>query len=62
MQEVTSSRPIKQLVVSAVSKEVRLPENEVTLSAFTVPAEQPGMQFFFQGFYPFQNMPHHLWT
>lgn len=42
VQEVTSSKPIKQLVVSAVSKEVRLPENEVTLSAFTVPAEQPG--------------------
>ena len=32
--------PMKQLVVSAVSKEVRLPENEVSLSAFTVPAEQ----------------------
>ena len=31
---------MKQLLVSAVSKEVRLPENEVTLSAFTVPAEQ----------------------
>ncbi|XP_033227932.1 dyslexia-associated protein KIAA0319-like protein isoform X2 [Belonocnema kinseyi] len=31
--------PMKQLLVSAVSKEVRLPENEVTLSAFTVPAE-----------------------
>lgn len=32
--------PIKRLLVSAVSKEVRLPENEVTLSAYTVPAEQ----------------------
>lgn len=32
--------PIKQLLVSAVSKEVRLPENAVTLSAFTVPAER----------------------
>ncbi|XP_011314056.1 dyslexia-associated protein KIAA0319 isoform X2 [Fopius arisanus] len=32
--------PLKQLIVSAVSKEVRLPENAVTLSAFTVPAEQ----------------------
>ncbi|XP_076160775.1 dyslexia-associated protein KIAA0319 isoform X2 [Ptiloglossa arizonensis] len=31
--------PMKQLLVSAVSKEVRLPENEVTLSAYTVPAE-----------------------
>jgi hypothetical protein len=48
MQEVASSKPIKQLVVSAVSKEVRLPENEVTLSAFTVPAEQPGMQLFWR--------------
>lgn len=33
---------MKQLVVSAISKEVRLPENEVSLSAYTVPAEQPG--------------------
>ncbi|XP_054007146.1 dyslexia-associated protein KIAA0319 isoform X1 [Hylaeus anthracinus] len=32
--------PMKRLLVSAVSKEVRLPENEVTLSAYTVPAEQ----------------------
>lgn len=32
--------PVKRLLVSAVSKEVRLPENEVTLSAYTVPAEQ----------------------
>ncbi|CAD1471833.1 unnamed protein product [Heterotrigona itama] len=31
--------PVKRLLVSAVSKEVRLPENEVTLSAYTV-AEQ----------------------
>ncbi|XP_063984178.1 dyslexia-associated protein KIAA0319 isoform X2 [Diachasmimorpha longicaudata] len=31
--------PLKQLIVSAVSKEVRLPDNSVTLSAFTVPAE-----------------------
>jgi hypothetical protein len=31
---------MKQLLVSAVSKEVRLPENEVTLSAYTVP-ERP---------------------
>ncbi|XP_015434553.1 PREDICTED: dyslexia-associated protein KIAA0319 isoform X2 [Dufourea novaeangliae] len=31
---------MKRLLVSAVSKEVRLPENEVTLSAYTVPAEQ----------------------
>lgn len=32
--------PMKRLLVSAVSKEVRLPDNEVTLSAYTVPAEQ----------------------
>ncbi|XP_015600421.1 dyslexia-associated protein KIAA0319-like protein [Cephus cinctus] len=32
--------PVKQLLVSAVSKQVRLPENEVTLSAYTVPGEQ----------------------
>lgn len=37
----TSVKPtLKQLLVSAVSKEVRLPENEVTLSAYTIPAEQ----------------------
>lgn len=37
----TSTKPtLKQLLVSAVSKEVRLPENEVTLSAYTIPAEQ----------------------
>ncbi|XP_015173738.1 PREDICTED: dyslexia-associated protein KIAA0319 [Polistes dominula] len=37
----TSAKPIlKELLVSAVSKEVRLPENEVTLSAYTMPAEQ----------------------
>jgi hypothetical protein len=45
LQEVTSSKPLKQLVVSVVSKEVRLPENEVTLSAYTVPAPQPGEQY-----------------
>ena len=32
--------PLKQLFVKTVSKEVRLPENEVTLSAFTVPSEE----------------------
>ncbi|XP_011500564.1 PREDICTED: dyslexia-associated protein KIAA0319 [Ceratosolen solmsi marchali] len=31
--------PVKQIFVKTVSKEVRLPENGVTLSAFTVPAE-----------------------
>ncbi|XP_066597643.1 dyslexia-associated protein KIAA0319-like protein [Prorops nasuta] len=37
----TSSKPtLKQLTVSALSKEVRLPENEATLSAYPVPAEQ----------------------
>nr|CAD7608531.1 unnamed protein product [Timema genevievae] len=43
--EVSSVRPLKQLVVSAISKEVRLPENAVTLSAYTVPAEQPGEHY-----------------
>lgn len=33
--------PIKQIFVKTVSKEVRLPENEVTLSAFTIPADDP---------------------
>ncbi|XP_008209692.1 dyslexia-associated protein KIAA0319 isoform X1 [Nasonia vitripennis] len=32
--------PVKQLFVKTMSKEVRLPENEVTLSAFTVPSEE----------------------
>lgn len=31
---------VKQIFVKTVSKEVRLPENEVTLSAFTVPSEE----------------------
>ncbi|XP_049856046.1 dyslexia-associated protein KIAA0319-like protein isoform X1 [Schistocerca gregaria] len=43
--EVSSSKPLKQLVVSVISKEVRLPENEVTLSAYTVPAEQTGEHY-----------------
>ncbi|KAK6629603.1 hypothetical protein RUM43_003420 [Polyplax serrata] len=45
--EQTSSKPIKPLVVSVVSKVVRLPENEVTLSAYTVPSEQKGQHFTF---------------
>lgn len=40
--ETSSQVPVKSLVVSVVSKQVRLPENEATLSAYTVPAEQPG--------------------
>lgn len=36
---------VKQLLVSAVSKEVRLPENEVTLSAYTVPAERDNQHY-----------------
>lgn len=36
---------MKQLLVSAVSKEVRLPENEVTLSAYTVPAERGNQHY-----------------
>lgn len=43
--EESSKNPVKQLVVSALSKEVRLPENEATLSAYTVPAEQPGEHY-----------------
>ncbi|KAL0116040.1 hypothetical protein PUN28_011119 [Cardiocondyla obscurior] len=42
----TSIKPtMKQLLVSAVSKEVRLPENEVTLSAYTVPAERGNQRY-----------------
>lgn len=42
----TSMKPtVKQLLVSAVSKEVRLPENEVTLSAYTVPAERGNQHY-----------------
>lgn len=37
----TSSEPnIKKLTVSAISKEVRLPENEVTLFSYTIPDEK----------------------
>lgn len=32
--------PVKQIYVKTGSKEVRLPENEVTLSALTVPSEE----------------------
>ncbi|XP_012263450.2 dyslexia-associated protein KIAA0319-like protein [Athalia rosae] len=40
-QSSTSVKPpLKQLLVKAVSKEVRLPENEVTLSAYTVATDQ----------------------
>lgn len=31
---------VKPIFVKTVSKEVRMPENEVTLSAFTVPADE----------------------
>lgn len=43
--ETSSQVPVKSLVVSVVSKQVRLPENEATLSAYTVPAEQPGEKY-----------------
>lgn len=46
--EQTSSKPIKPLVVSVISKTVRLPENEVTLSAYTVPSEQKGLSSTFR--------------
>lgn len=47
MKEIsTSIKPtMKQLVVSAISKEVRLPENEATLSAYTVPAERGNQHY-----------------
>lgn len=37
--------PLKQLVVSTISKEVRLPENEATLSAYTIPAEPDNQHY-----------------
>lgn len=41
--EQTSTKPLKPLVVSVLNKTVQLPEDEVTLSAYTVPAaEQNG--------------------
>uniref|UniRef100_A0A0A9XPA1 PKD/Chitinase domain-containing protein n=8 Tax=Lygus hesperus TaxID=30085 RepID=A0A0A9XPA1_LYGHE len=41
--EVSSPSPPKRIMVNVISKTVRLPENEVKLSAFTVPAEMPGL-------------------
>jgi len=43
--ESESPKPpeIKHLVVSVLSKTLRLPENEATLSAYTVPADDTGM-------------------
>lgn len=43
--ESESQKPpeIKHLVVSVLSKTVRLPENEATLSAYTVPADDTGI-------------------
>lgn len=38
----SSKVPLQTLHVSALSKVVRLPENEAALSAYTVPAELPG--------------------
>uniref|UniRef100_A0A6B2EFS6 Putative serine-type protease inhibitor n=1 Tax=Phlebotomus kandelakii TaxID=1109342 RepID=A0A6B2EFS6_9DIPT len=38
--EDTTDGSTKQITVSVVSKDVRLPEKEVTLSAFTIPDEQ----------------------
>lgn len=46
VKDSVSIKPtMKQLLVSAVSKEVRLPENEVTLSAYTVPAERGNQHY-----------------
>jgi dyslexia-associated protein KIAA0319-like protein len=35
----------KHLAVSVISKEIRLPQNDVELSAYTVPAEGPGEHY-----------------
>ncbi|XP_026816295.1 dyslexia-associated protein KIAA0319-like protein isoform X1 [Rhopalosiphum maidis] len=45
--ESESQKPpeIKHLVVSVLSKTVRLPENEATLSAYTVPADDTGHSY-----------------
>ncbi|XP_050549172.1 dyslexia-associated protein KIAA0319-like protein [Daktulosphaira vitifoliae] len=45
--EEESQKPpeVKRLVVSVLSKTVRLPENEVTLSAYTVPADETGHSY-----------------
>lgn len=45
--EQTSTKPLKPLVVSVLNKTVQLPEDEVTLSAYTVPAEQNGEHYVF---------------
>lgn len=45
-ESTTTMKPPKKLVVSVLSKEVRLPENEVTLSAYVVPAEPNGIYNF----------------
>ncbi|XP_044017263.1 dyslexia-associated protein KIAA0319 homolog [Aphidius gifuensis] len=37
----STSKQLKQLTVSVLSKEVRLPESDVTLSAYIMPAETP---------------------
>lgn len=42
VQEKSSPKSLKPLVVSVLPKIVKLPENEVTLSAYTVPSEQQG--------------------
>jgi len=35
-------KPLQRLTVSAVNKELRLPENKVSLSAYPVPSEKDG--------------------
>ncbi|KAG8239892.1 hypothetical protein J437_LFUL019483, partial [Ladona fulva] len=44
----SSSPPLKNLEVTVVSKTVRLPENEVTLSAFTIPTEKQGEHYTYE--------------
>ncbi|BES87636.1 PKD [Nesidiocoris tenuis] len=41
--DASSPSPPKRIIVNVISKTVRLPENEVKLSAFTVPAEIQGV-------------------
>ncbi|XP_046396275.1 dyslexia-associated protein KIAA0319-like protein isoform X2 [Ischnura elegans] len=44
----TTSPPPKTLEVSVMSQTVRLPENEVTLSAFVIPSEKPGEHYSYE--------------
>lgn len=41
----TPPKTMRKITVSAVSKQVQLPENKVKLSAYTVPLEKEGEAF-----------------